>query len=62
MVRITHQQASGGALAGLGLFAVVASVLLALSLGSAELRLAQHDMPDLAQRLQSLLAGIRLGS
>lgn len=56
MAKLPHIHAADGPLAGLGLWTVIASVLLALSLGSAE---PLHSAPDLSQRLQSLLAGFR---
>lgn len=62
MARHPHDPTRSDALARLGLFMVVASVLLALSLGNAELFRLQPTTPDLAQRLHSLLAGIRLWS
>lgn len=59
MARRLHIYAADGTLAGLGLWTIIASVLLALSLGSAE---QLHSTTDLAQRLHSLLAGIRVWS
>jgi hypothetical protein len=61
MARLIRKHADSGALAGFGLLAITASVLLALSLGSAGVSLQAHATPDPLQMLQSLLGAIRVG-
>lgn len=60
MAGFVRKHAESGALAGFGLLAIVASVLLALSLGGAGLHPEQSAAPDPAQTLQGLLAAIRV--
>ncbi|MDD0842325.1 hypothetical protein [Pseudomonas sp. Gutcm_11s] len=60
MARLIRRHADSGALAGLGLFAIAASVVLALGLSSIDLPLQQHGTPNLAQTLQNLLSVIRV--
>ncbi|WP_394560252.1 hypothetical protein [Aquipseudomonas alcaligenes] len=62
MARLLRRHADSGTLAGLGLLAIVASIVLALSLGSVDLDLQSHSSANLAQTLQNLLGAIRVRS
>ena len=59
MPRLLRQHAQSGALAGFGLFAIAASVLLSMALGLGDERaLSGASLPD---ALHALLAAIRVG-
>lgn len=60
MAKLIRKHADSGALAGFGVLAIAASILLALTLGSAG-ALEAHATPNLAQALQGLLSAIRVG-
>ena len=60
MSRLIRQHAESGALAGFGLFAIVASVLLSMALGLGDER-ALSGGADLPSALHALLAAIRVG-
>ncbi|HSC82625.1 MAG TPA: hypothetical protein VLC30_03315 [Pseudomonas sp.] len=62
MARFIRKQAHSGALAGVGLYGIAASIVLVLSLGLSHGQ-AHTGSPgaELPQGLRSLLAGIRVG-
>jgi hypothetical protein len=61
MSRFLRQQADSGALAGFGLFAIAASVLLSMILGLGDERALQAGGASLPDALHGLLAAIRVG-
>lgn len=62
MARLIRKHADSGALAGFGLCAIAASVLLSLVLGlGGDLR-AQSHTANLPEVLQNLLSAVRVGS
>ena len=58
MPRLLRQHAESGALAGFGLFAIAASVLLSMAVGLGDERALQASLPDV---VYGLLAAIRVG-
>lgn len=61
MARFIRKQARSGALAGIGLYGIAASIVLAFSLGQGQVH-ASAVSAALPQGLHSLLAAIRVGS
>lgn len=61
MPRLLRQHAESGALAGFGLFAIAASVLLSMAVGLGDERALQASAASLPDALHGLLAAIRVG-